>query len=340
MDGTPMPAALLEPAALGRLMPMHLLLDADGTILSAGPTLARITQRGALPGRDFFAAFQVRRPAGIQGMAALRRTAGERLRVTPVRGGSGMRGVAVPLAGGGMLVNLSFGIALADAVREHRLNASDFAPTDLAIELLYLIEAKTAVMNELRALNTRLHGAFRAAEEQALTDTLTGLRNRRAMDMALSDLIASGTDFGLMHLDLDRFKAVNDSLGHAAGDRVLQAVADVLRAQTRQGDTAARIGGDEFVIVFPGVTEGQTIHRVARRIIDMVSQPIDYEGTPCHVSASIGMTLSAFYDTPDCETMLIDADQALYASKHAGRAQATLFARDPAGGASSPDPLY
>ena len=164
----------------------------------------------------------------------------------------GFRGLAVPLDGGGVLINLSFGMTVVEAVRDHRLTDADFAPTDLAMELLYLVEAKTAVMQELRDMNRRLEGAKTAAEEQALTDTLTGLRNRRAMDMALSRLMLRGTPFGLMHLDLDFFKAVNDTLGHAAGDHVLRQVARVLRVQMRGGDTVARMGGDEFVVAPAG----------------------------------------------------------------------------------------
>src|SRR5690606_25524563 len=130
-----------------------------------------------------------------------------------------------------------FGIAAAEAVRRHALSNADFAPTDLTVELLYLTEVKAAVMSELAALNQRLQDSRREAEAQALTDPLTGLANRRAFEKGLAeavDMARRGQGFVLMHLDLDYFKTVNDTLGYAAGDHVLAEVAHALRAETRR----------------------------------------------------------------------------------------------------------
>ena len=325
MDGTLPPATFsLTASALGRLMPMHLCLSQDGVLTSVGPTLVKSVGGGALIGVPFFDLFAVRRPGGIAGMADLSRAAGTRLylhrRDMPA---TGFRGIAMPLAQGGALINLSFGITLADAVRDHRLTDADFAATDLAVELLYLVEAKTAVMDELRDLNLRLQGAKSEAEEQALTDTLTGLRNRRAMDAVLNDLIARRQPFGVMHVDLDFFKQVNDTLGHAAGDFVLQQVAAVLNAETRAGDMVARVGGDEFVILFPGLVNILLLNTIAERMIDRLSQPLLFDGQEARISASIGMTVSTAYDRPEPDRILSDADRATYASKHAGRARVT-----------------
>ena len=221
-----------------------------------------------------------------------------------------------------MLLNLSFGIGLADAVRNFTLTDSDFAPTDLAVEMMFLVEAKSAAMGELTSLTGRLVGGKLQAEVQAATDALTGLRNRRALNLVLDALTADRMPYAMMHIDLDYFKAVNDTLGHAAGDAVLKVVARVLERETRRDDTVARIGGDEFVLVFPTLTDGTRLDRIARRIIDELSKPIEFEGQICRISASIGIVTTRDYDDPTPERLQADADEALYASKRAGRGQA------------------
>jgi diguanylate cyclase (GGDEF)-like protein len=331
----------LDLAGLARLMPMFLWILPSGLIGAVGPTLRKLLHDDPV-GARFFDLFAIRRPGAVAGMDDLLRLSGGRLhlqlRPPP---GTGLRGIAVPLAPGqGALVNLSFGIEVADAVRVHDLTDSDFAPTDLTVEMLYLAEAKSAVMQELHDLNRRLQQAKTAAEEQALTDTLTGLANRRAMDQTVDRLIASATPFGLMHVDLDFFKQVNDTFGHAAGDAVLQVVARVLRDETRVGDLVARVGGDEFVLILPGIAQTDPLGPVAQRIIARLSEPIEYRGQSCRISASIGMTVSTLYARPRPDRLISDADRALYVSKSLGRARATACSPDSDDGAepSIPDP--
>ncbi|HMO72046.1 MAG TPA: GGDEF domain-containing protein [Paracoccaceae bacterium] len=324
----PVDGALLPHALLDRLVPLHVCIGPDGRIRSMGPTLRHIMRRPeddrTAGGAEFFALFRVHRPSGIAGPADLARRAGERLQVMLVdRAEPVLRGTAFVLPrGGGLLVSLSFGFGVIQAVRDYALTDRDFALTDLAMELLYLHEAKSAVAEELRNLNRRLQGAKRAAEQQALTDMLTGLQNRRALDLALSDNLGRGLPFGVMHIDLDYFKAVNDSLGHAAGDHVLREVAGMLMDETRKDDLVARIGGDEFVLGFPGMTGTDELTTVADRIVQRLSEPIDFEGQACLISASIGIVISTAFDAPTAERLLAAADTALYASKHAGRGRA------------------
>jgi diguanylate cyclase (GGDEF)-like protein len=340
--GAPTPAVALSAAALDRLMPLHLVLAPDGRIVGAGPTLRKIIARcveagDPLIGQGFFDMFDLRRPGGLRNMADLTAHAGERLTIFARSTGSpGFRGVVLPLGTGGLILNLSFGFGVIDAVRDYGLTDADFAVTDLAMELLYLVEAKSAVMEELRNLNERLQGAKRTAEVQALTDTLTGLRNRRALDLTLADLVDRGQGFGLMHIDLDYFKTVNDTLGHAAGDHVLRQVAAVLLDETRKGDLVARVGGDEFVVVFPLLHDAEALGRIAGRMVERLSAPIDFEGHPCLISASIGVAVSTNYDVLTPDRILSDADEALYASKHAGRGRA-LFHSPPRRDQSDPD---
>ena len=219
---------------------------------------------------------------------------------------------------------VSFGFSVIEAVQDYALSNADFAPTDLAVEMLYLVEAKSAVMKESRDLNMRLHDARLAAETQAVTDPLTGLHNRRAMDHKLQHLISGGNGFCLMHLDLDYFKGVNDTLGHAAGDHVLQAVAKLLVGEIRENDTVARVGGDEFVLLFDGLVNEKRLTNIADRIIRALEKPISFQRRRCRISGSIGLTISKFYDQPDPDRMLSDANMALYASKHQGRGRTTM----------------
>lgn len=327
MDGQPQtePLLLLPMASAARLMPLHCVVSDTGIILSVGPTLARLIDHRDVIGAAFADVFRIRRPACIGSFAALIGLSGQRIEIM-FRDGppTVLRGLAVPMADGGLLINLSFGIGVIEAVRRHSLTDADFAPTDLTVEMLYVVEAKSAVMEELRDLNLRLQGAKERAEEEALSDTLTGLRNRRALEGVLRDLLARSQPFGLVSLDLDFFKKVNDTLGHAAGDHVLQAVAEALGAETRSDDTVARVGGDEFVIVLPRLVDADQIALIAQRIISRLDTPIMFNGQRCRVSASIGMILSCDYSDPDPARLLAEADRALYASKHDGRGVARL----------------
>lgn len=225
-----------------------------------------------------------------------------------------------------MTVNLSFGISVVDAVREFDLTAADFAATDLTVEMLYLVEAKSAAMEASRQLNERLQSAREEAEQQALTDTLTGLKNRRAIDQEIFEALASREPFALMHADLDFFKAVNDTMGHAAGDHVLQEVSHIMTGETREVDSVGRVGGDEFVILLKGPQDSEVIDRIAQRIIDKLQVPIPFEDQFCQISGSIGTVVAGDYLNPTADQLLGDADAALYAAKHAGRGCHVFFA--------------
>lgn len=335
---------------LDMLCPMHLVLDAQGLIVHAGPTARKVLGPANLIGCSFLDLFDVKRPRLKPGVTALRGAAGLRLHCVlrgPVE--TELKGVAAPLPAeqgigppGGLIVDLSFGIGLIDAVGRHELTSRDFAVTDLAVEMLYLVEAKAAVMDAFQKLNQRLQGAKAAAEEQAYTDTLTGLRNRRSLDPVMRRLIDRGADFTLMHLDLDFFKSVNDTLGHAAGDHVLRRVARILREETRGEDTVIRAGGDEFVLIFAEPLSEAKLSDMARRLIGRLEEPVTINGEVARISGSIGTTHSASYVTPRVAMMMDDADLALYAAKEAGRGCHVAFTSDlrraverPAEGASA-----
>jgi diguanylate cyclase (GGDEF)-like protein len=325
----PMPETLaLSAEAFDKLMPMHLIVDCDGQIRHAGPTIVKMRTAGALLDRPFLDVFEPDGPGGAAMLGGLTSLCEGHMSLTfrepPC---TALKGEAILLEGGAsVIVALSFGMSVVEAVEEYGLTIGDFAATDLAIELLYLAEEKSAVSEELRRLSQRQQGARIISEEQALTDTLTGLRNRRALDHVLARLILDEKSFGLMHLDLDHFKSVNDRFGHGTGDRVLQQAANILRRETRAQDTVVRLGDDEFVLVFEGLVDPDRLTRIARRIIARLEEPITCEGRICQISASIGALLSTQYARPDPATMLRDAGQALDRSKRSGRGR-TKFAQ-------------
>ncbi len=312
-------------AWLDTLCPMHVMLDATGHVTSVGPTLQKLRPDAPMVGQRFLELFELTRPRTVTNVAGLLAHAGAKLHLQlRDEPRTALKGVAVA-TGQGAIVNLSFGISVLDAVRDYALTNSDFAATDLTIELLYLVEAKSAAMEASRTLNQRLQGAKIAAEEQAFTDTLTGLKNRRAMEHVLSRKVTGPEPFALMNLDLDFFKAVNDTMGHAAGDHVLQVAARIMVEETRDQDMVARVGGDEFVLMFDGLRDKRRLGGIARRLIARLQEPVSFEDQLCTVSASIGTVISGHSCGRDPGELLQQADMALYASKRAGRGRHTFF---------------
>jgi len=170
------------------------------------------------------------------------------------------------------------------------------------------------------------------AEEQikslAYHDVLTGLPNRLLFNDRLNVAVAQAhrlqQRLGVLFLDLDRFKVINDSLGHSLGDRLLQAVAERLEAGVREGDTVARLGGDEFILLLPGIARADDIAKVAEKILDSLRLPFRLEGRDLFVTASIGLSLYP-EDGLDGETLVKNADIAMYRAKEQGRDNFQLY---------------
>jgi len=160
-------------------------------------------------------------------------------------------------------------------------------------------------------------------------DELTGLPNRRLLLDRLTQALAmahrAGEQVAVMFLDLDRFKTINDSLGHQIGDELLRAVAMRIAGLVREGDTVARLGGDEFVIVLPRIDRGAQVGVVAGKVTETLALPFRLHGHELHVTPSIGIALYP-QDGETPETLLRNADSAMYHAKEAGRDNHQFFA--------------
>ncbi|RVD36752.1 EAL domain-containing protein, partial [Mesorhizobium sp. M4B.F.Ca.ET.019.03.1.1] len=169
--------------------------------------------------------------------------------------------------------------------------------------------------------NAELEIAKARIEHVALHDSLTGLPNRRYLDEMLVESGESGRRTALLHLDLDRFKQINDTLGHAAGDAMLMHASKVIKANAGTADFVARIGGDEFVVVAHGDGDDK-LAELASRIIEEMRQPVTYQGHQCRFGVSIGIAAN---DGVDARQLLVNADLALYRAKSHGRNRYEFF---------------
>ena len=196
----------------------------------------------------------------------------------------------------------------------------------------HLIAERTA---ELQATNRRLEveiserlQAEGRAQHLADHDVLTGLPNRRLFEdrvtQALAFSVRNRKLTAVMFVDLDRFKHVNDTLGHAVGDAMLKEVAQRLVDQLREGDTICRLGGDEFVILLPEIKRSSDAAHVAQKIIEAVAQPVTLDERDLHITCSIGITVFPD-DGRDAEALIRNADAAMYHAKEIGRANYQFF---------------
>ncbi|MCU1488203.1 MAG: hypothetical protein JWN67_4949, partial [Actinomycetia bacterium] len=190
------------------------------------------------------------------------------------------------------------------------------------------INARMAQQEEREALLTAEREARTELAHAATHDPLTGLPNRVELLSWLTDALARPRRAGhvaVLFCDVDRFKVVNDSLGHAAGDELLVAVAERLAHDSRPGDMVARLGGDEFVVALPSASSAEA-ERVGARLLDSFREPVVVAGRRLVVSTSIGVALAD--EGATAETLLRDADAALYLAKDGGRDQVARFDDD------------
>jgi diguanylate cyclase (GGDEF)-like protein len=176
-----------------------------------------------------------------------------------------------------------------------------------------------------------LRAQSQSLQDMAEHDALTGLPNRLLLADRLSQSIARAqrtpTKSAILFIDLDHFKQINDSLGHSAGDGLLQAVARRLSGVVRDGDTVARLGGDEFILLVEGLDDVRTARQLAAKIIDAFETPFHIDGNAFSIGASIGISLCPD-DGDDLETLLRNADAAMYQAKADGRGGYSFYSAE------------
>jgi diguanylate cyclase (GGDEF)-like protein/PAS domain S-box-containing protein len=219
-----------------------------------------------------------------------------------------------------------FGVLDVHATEPHRFSAKDVPFVQAAANVL--------------ADAIERHNADQALRYRVLHDSLTGLPNRLsfvdALGESLSKAAVSGSPVGILFLDLDHFKLINDSLGHHAGDALLRAVAPRLRAHLRPGDIVARFGGDEFGILIDRLADEGEAVAIADRVAGAFAQPFSIDGVDHFVTASIGVAVSRpGEERPvNAELLIRDADAAMYRAKESGRARCVLFDAEMRAGAA------
>jgi diguanylate cyclase (GGDEF)-like protein len=168
-------------------------------------------------------------------------------------------------------------------------------------------------------------------EYHAHHDDLTGLPNRVLMNDRLGTALAHArrdqSMLAILFLDLDRFKLINDSLGHATGDQLLRGVSRRLKGCLREGDTVARLGGDEFMILLPHITSSADAGRIGNKIIEVLTEPCNCNGHDLHITTSVGISIFP-HDGTDPETLIKHADISMYRAKDLGRNKVAYFTQE------------
>jgi diguanylate cyclase (GGDEF)-like protein/PAS domain S-box-containing protein len=224
-----------------------------------------------------------------------------------------------------------------DAVRpfkELRLTAPALGPRHWSINGKRLVDedGRTAGWRGVIADVTEQVMAQERLQHLAHTDSLTGLANRFTLHGALRAALAQRRLVALMVLDLDHFKLVNDTLGHAAGDQLLQTVAARLLACRRPSDLVARLGGDEFALLVVDDAEGSLdVDALSQHLVDVLEEPVEIQGRTLRASASIGVAHCVKLDLGadvSADDLLVHADIALYAAKKGGRGRYAMYSAD------------
>jgi len=209
-------------------------------------------------------------------------------------------------------------VILIAALIRSRLHERKFRKTEKE-----LLKTKIQLQERLQLLSK--------IEHMALHDSLTNLPNRNLFEELCSNALAKArrqkSMLGVMFIDLNKFKSVNDTFGHAVGDILLQSVAKRLQDCIRESDTVARMGGDEFAIILTDVTVPEDVSGTAQRIVNEMSRPFSFNEHDLTISASVGISLYPI-DGHDMPTLLKKADEAMYKVKEEGKNNYQFYRHD------------
>ncbi len=315
---------------LGRILPFHILVGQDGVVTSVGPTLMKIADVDRLLERPLFDGVRFLKPRRLDPQKALRDGLGVRLSAeikgVSGKGKLGMFGMAFEIFHAGtpqILIALTPGVNARTFVERHGLKIADFGPADGCAETLTLLAMQQDMLEDGKRQSAKLRAARDSAEHLANHDVLTELPNRRALMRELTEALPR-EPIAILHVDLDKFKEINDTQGHAAGDAALRHAGAALRYVL--GDTAlcARLGGDEFVGMVCGAPDTEALKTLADRVIQHISHPFRFNGEDLSVGVSLGLATAAPEDRMSADEILHQADLALYEVKRTGRMRAML----------------
>jgi diguanylate cyclase (GGDEF)-like protein len=232
-------------------------------------------------------------------------------------------------------VPLTAALVTATTLQVTRGNLGTFLYVALMCLVATVVLRQLVTLQENRTLTRQLHATvndLRSTEEElrhlAYYDPLTGLANRAMLqdrtERATERQRREATPVGVLYIDLDNFKQINDGLGHAAGDALLVMAADRLRECTRPTDTIARIGGDEFVMLLDGLADERDAEATAQRVVAELARPFTIDGRTVGISASVGVAVQRA-GGGDAGDLLRDADIAMYNAKFSGKNNLVCF---------------
>lgn len=222
---------------------------------------------------------------------------------------------AGPWAGAAVAAAAGAGFITTNLVDERTTGLAGVGFTVVAVCMwVFLAWAAGVTADERSRMNALL-------VHRALHDPLTGLANRTLLTNRLEQALRRGERHGgsvaVIFLDLDDFKSVNDTMGHAAGDKLLAALGERFAQRLRASDTAARIGGDEFAFVCEDLHDEEETKAIVTRLIEALDEPFQHHGRTVPIRASVGVAVTSSF-TQDAERLLREADQAMYRVKHGG----------------------